>query len=260
MNAALRENAAMSRLAILRTASLLVNKWPSYGQSSPMEVFAKLVGAKTPSEDLINSGLRVLFWLNKPLLLRTSPLSIDYTSFLLDYLKDAKHGRQIARAFSIMLADDELLSKPNYAVIRLLHKQRLFTYCLPKIADGFQAASTAIKPNYLIALSSILRHVPSAVITPSLDTLLPLLLQSLDLDDPDVKAATIDTLSVTMTESPQAIASHISSVITRLLSAAKSAASGNPPVIDQFLSLHTSMLTSISARTPVRSPLSPPAT
>ncbi|KAI9869021.1 MAG: hypothetical protein M1813_002844 [Trichoglossum hirsutum] len=233
MNTALHENAALSRLAILRTISLLVNKWPSYGQTSPTEVFRTLVGDRNPSDDVISGGLRVLFWLNKALLLRASPLSIDYTSFLLDYLNDTRHGRQTARAFAILLADDELLSKPNHVVIRLLHKQRLFTYCLPKIADGFQAASAAIKPNYLIALSSILRHVPSAVIMPSLNTLLPLLLQSLDLDDPDVKAATIDTMSVTVSESPQAIASHVSSVITRLLNAANSTTGGNPPRVRQ---------------------------
>jgi len=263
MDTALRESAASSRHAILRTISLLVNKWPSYGRSSPTDVFTWLVGAKSPSEDLVNSCLRILFWLNKALILRSSPLSTDYTSFLLDYLRDAKHGRQTARAFSILLADDELLSKPNYAVIRLLHKQRLFTYCLPKIAEGFQAASTIIKPNYLIALSSILRHVPSAVIMPSLETLLPLLLQSLNLDDPDVKAATIDTLSVTVTESPHAISSHVSSVTTRLLSAANSATSGNPPVIHQFFFnayKETAKLTTILARTPIRSSLSPPIT
>jgi DNA repair/transcription protein MET18/MMS19 len=263
MDTALCESAAPPRHAILRTISLLVNKWPSYSQFSPKDVFTRLVGAKSPSEDLVNSCLRILFWLNKALILRSSPLSTDYTSFLLDYLGDAKHGRQTARAFSILLADDELLSKPNYAVIRLLHKQRLFTYCLPKIAEGFQAANTVIKPNYLIALSSLLRHVPSAVIMPSLDTLLPLLLQSLNLDDPDVKAATIDTLSVTVTESPHAISSHVSSVTARLLSAANPTSSGNPPVIYQFpFSAYKQIgkLTAIPARTPICSSLSPPTT
>jgi DNA repair/transcription protein MET18/MMS19 len=260
MNTALHENAALSRLAILRTISLLVNKWPSYGQTSPTEVFRTLVGDRNPSDDVISGGLRVLFWLNKALLLRASPLSIDYTSFLLDYLNDTRHGRQTARAFAILLADDELLSKPNHVVIRLLHKQRLFAYCLPKIADGFQAASAAIKPNYLIALSSILRHVPSAVIMPSLNTLLPLLLQSLDLDDPDVKAATIDTMSVTVSESPQAIASHVSSVITRLLNAANSTTGGNPPVMNQILSSTPSRLTFTQACASIRSPLSLPVT
>ncbi|KAH0545058.1 hypothetical protein FGG08_000829 [Glutinoglossum americanum] len=233
MYIASHENAASLRLAILRMISLLVNKWPVYDQSGPADVLKKLTGPENSPEDLTNGGLRVLFWLNKALLLRTSPTSTDYTSFLLDYLKDSKHGRQTARAFAILLADDELLSKSNYAVIRLLHKQRLFTYCLPKIADGFQAASAAVKPNYLVALSNILRHVPSVAITPSLDTLLPLLLQSLDLDDPDVKAATIDTLSVTVSESPQAIASHVSSVIARLLRAANISTGGNPPRVRQ---------------------------
>ncbi len=73
------------------------------------------------------------------------------------------------------------------------------------------------KPNYLVALSNILRNVPSSIITPELPRLLPLLLQSVDLADVDVKAATIETLNVTIRESADSLKEHVSSVITRLL-------------------------------------------
>lgn len=75
----------------------------------------------------------------------------------------------------------------------------------------------AAKPNYLIALSNILRSVPSTVILTELGNILPLLLQSLDLPDPSVKSATIETLFVTIRESADAIKEHVSSLVSRLL-------------------------------------------
>jgi DNA repair/transcription protein MET18/MMS19 len=85
-----------------------------------------------------------------------------------------------------------------------------------------------LKANYLVALSSILRSVPSEVILPELPELFPLLLQSLDLEDADVKKATIGTLYVTITESPGAAKEHLKSLITRLLKTA-SELTVNPP-------------------------------
>ncbi|KAL8641640.1 MAG: hypothetical protein Q9228_001566 [Teloschistes exilis] len=53
-----------------------------------------------------------------------------------------------------------------------------------------------------------------------IDTLLPLLLQSLDLPDQDVKAATIDSLIVVCQESPKAVEGHAQSLTARLSQAA----------------------------------------
>lgn len=76
---------------------------------------------------------------------------------------------------------------------------------------------TATKPNYLVALSNILRSVPSTVILAELRNILPLLLQSLDLPDPNVKSATIETLFITVQESADAAKEHVSSLVSRLL-------------------------------------------
>lgn len=86
------------------------------------------------------------------------------------------------------------------------------------------------KPNFLIALSNILRAVPSSIVTPELAHLLPLLLQSIDLADVGVKEATIETLHITISESAGSLKVHVSSVIKGLLSVSKgNASAGNPP-------------------------------
>ncbi len=55
---------------------------------------------------------------------------------------------------------------------------------------------------------------------PEIETLLPLLLQSLDLQDPDVQAATMENLMTVSQENPKAVEGHISSLTSRLLKAA----------------------------------------
>ena len=123
----------------------------------------------------------------------------------------------------MLLAPDEILCKENGATVRLLANQKVFNVCVPTIAERFRNADTKAKPNFLIALSGLLKFMPTGVIMPEIDTLLPLLLQSLDLEDDDVKAATIQNLAVVSQENSQAIEGHIGSLITRLLKSA-----GNP--------------------------------
>jgi DNA repair/transcription protein MET18/MMS19 len=72
--------------------------------------------------------------------------------------------------------------------------------------------------------------MPPVVILPELGRLLPLLLQSLDLPDPNVKSATIETLLITVTESADAMKEHISSLSARLLNACTNREE-NPPRI-----------------------------
>ena len=149
--------------------------------------------------------------------------------YLMTQLSHPLHGRGLARGFGVILAPDQIVSKENGAVIRLLAKQKVFHLCIPRIASDFRQADISIKPNYLIALSGILRFTPTEVLMSDLEILLPLLLQSLDLEDGDVKAATIETLAVISRESPVAVEGHISSIVNRLLKAA-SDSEGNAPV------------------------------
>ena len=62
--------------------------------------------------------------------------------------------------------------------------------------------------------------MPTEIFMTEINTLLPLLLQCLDLNNADVKAATINNLIVISQENPQAVESHISSLASRLLKSA----------------------------------------
>ena len=175
--------------------------------------------SSTPVADNV---IRTIFWISKALILRLASVS-EILAHLLNLLSSLSHGLPAARGFSLLLAPDEILSKENGATIRLLAKQRVFTICIPPLATDFRNADPAVKQNYLVALSGILKYVPTDVLMPEISTLLPLLLQSLDLPETDVKAATIETLGIILVESPEAVEEHMASLVSRLLKAAAAA-------------------------------------
>ncbi|KAI9681177.1 MAG: hypothetical protein M1817_002459 [Caeruleum heppii] len=224
---ALDEDDPYTRSALLHEISLFVNKWLHHTES---RVLDNIIATLQTSRREDNS-LRIHLWITKALVLRTDPYAERLLDVLLENLSSATNGQSTSQVFTILLAPDEFLSKENYAVIRLLHKQRLFDYVVPKLAEGFRSSPPSTKSNYLTALAGILRWVPSTVLMPHLDLLLPLLLQSIDLDDASVKAATIETMLVVIKQNAAAVEGHVSSVITRLCSVAVKRDRANPPYV-----------------------------
>ena len=226
---ALAENVPKIRLSILRQLALIINKYlkpddPLLATGTLWNSFILLLEKENFSEP----GTRIIFWIAKALLLRLTS-AVPVLTHLLSLLQNPTCSFPAARGFSLLLAPDEILSKENGATIRLLAKQKVFTICAPRIVQDFRLAQTALKPNYLIALSGILKYTPTEALMPEIETLLPLLLQSLDLQDADVQAATIENLIIVSQENPKAVEGHVSSLVGRLLKAAAET-KGNIPV------------------------------
>lgn len=164
-------------------------------------------------------SIRVGFWIAKALILRLVNVN-EVLSRLLDLLSLEELGSEVAHGFQLLLASDEVLSKKNGATIRLLARQKTFHAAIPNIAKAFRDTEAHGRPNYLIALSGILQCVDSSILITEVPTILPLLLQSLDLEQQEVKAASIGTLAILAQEDPDSIGEHVSSIVGRLLSAA----------------------------------------
>lgn len=205
------------RQAILRQVGLLTNKFLSPQETDAvLRILKNIVLGLSETTSAPENAIRIVFWIAKGLILRLAHTH-EILERLLNLLSFTQSGIASARGFGLLLAPDEVLSKENGAKIRLLAKQRVFNICVPNIAQQVRTASPATKPNYLIALSGILKHMPTGVVMPEIDTILPLLLQSLDLEDWNVKAATLQTLTVVSQESPKAVEGHVGSLVSRLL-------------------------------------------
>ncbi|KAL8766711.1 MAG: hypothetical protein Q9209_006580 [Squamulea sp. 1 TL-2023] len=217
---ALVESSPAIRHYTLKQIALLVNRSStSKGLSDALSIMKNPCDAAQINPTSSFDVTPVVFWIAKALLLRLSHTQ-EILDHVLDLLSDKISGSASARGFGLLLAPDEIISKQYGVKIRLLAKQKVFSICIPRIAADFRAAEASTKPNYLIALSGILKDVPTDVTMTEIATLLPLLLQSLDLPDQQVKAATIENLVVISQESPAAVEGHVLSLINRLLQAA----------------------------------------
>lgn len=227
-----------THLALLRHIALLVNKFLSKQDLNIAEqLFDTLVSSG--KQAVRPATIRTIFWVSKALILRLAPTTTHILTSLLSLLSspDRQTSTVSARGFSLLLGEDDVLSSTNGATIRLLSKQRVFTTVIPLISSRIREVNVAgndgstqaskdsehIKPAHLTALAGIISTIPTTLVMPELPTLLPLLLQSLDLQTHDsvaVRIATLDTLSVIIRDNGVAVidsCGHVHSLVDRLL-------------------------------------------
>ena len=204
------------RLALLRQIAFLANKFHT---PNAVDLLNTLFSSSpTPT------SIPAITYLSKALLASLDPSTASILSRMTSLLSDTDLGPSTARGIALLLAQDPVLSKENGFATRLLSRQKVFTITVPLISSSHASASTETKPNHLIALSGLLPHVDATLILPFLPSLLPLLLQSLDLPGPAsqaVKLSTLKTLGTILSTSPASIdSSHIPSLTSRLLKTA----------------------------------------
>ncbi|PYH72252.1 MET18/MMS19 family protein [Aspergillus vadensis CBS 113365] len=239
------ETETATQLAFLRHLALYINKHLNKEDLDlATSLFDTLLPPTTQDPQLTTPTIKTLFWLSKALILRLSPKTTQILTTLLNLLSSSSEttSTTAARGFAILLKDDEVLSPTNHANIRLLSKQRVFTTLIPLISARIREVNVAgntttttaptsphIKPAHLTALSGILSTIPPTLVMPELPTLLPLLLQSLDLQSADsqpVRAATLETLAVIIRDNGVTVieeCGHVQSLVTRLLKTAEHA-------------------------------------
>jgi DNA repair/transcription protein MET18/MMS19 len=162
--------------------------------------------------------IRIIFACLKGLLLRNAASLSTLYPHLLSYLSHAEYGMTVAHGFAGLLQPDDLLTKQNHCQISGLHKQKTFTLLVPNIVQGYRDAISATKKNYLIALSGVLKWMPFEIVIEEVGSLVPLLLQSLDLENEDlVTEAAISSLMSILQERPETVEEHAGSLISRLL-------------------------------------------
>lgn len=246
MQLSLVETNPTIRLTLLRQLALLINRDLPIAASPKIKreaIALEQLEGLLSANPISQSQICTAFWIAKSLILRLNSIN-NIVPQLIGLLSRQDCGLDCARAFSVLLAPDEILSQENGAIIRKLAKQRVLSLCLTNVSTQIQQADPSTKSNYLIALSGILLHVPNDVMAMELETLLPLLLQSLDLDDAAVRSATIESLTVMVSTNPAAVAEHANSLIKRLLEAASDTQKGSSVcILDFWLPIH---LTSLS--------------
>ncbi|KAI9173300.1 hypothetical protein H9P43_007431 [Blastocladiella emersonii ATCC 22665] len=165
-------------------------------------------------------ALAILTWTAKGLLLRSHARGTALAGVLLDLLSGpaAWARAEAARGLGVLIGDcDQVLNRDSFAVVKLLYKQRLFHYCLPRIVAG---AGSGDRDAYLLALGHLLQNVPQQVLLGSVKDLVPLLLAALSATDPDLLVSTASTFALMTKNAPAAVADHVAALVPLLLALA----------------------------------------
>ena len=205
---------------VLRHLSLVINKF-----INPKAMQATLESAQIEVEGLLSTrstpqSMSIAFTVVKALLIqgKCPALTFKYLQLLLQLLGSS--DKDVARRFASILAPDEILTKENHCLVSGLYKQKTFNQMVPSIVEAVRSANASAKPNYLIALSGVLRWLPYSMVVSSLPSLVAPLLQTLDLNDTadqDVKASTLGIFESVLMHDSDIVSEHAASLITRLL-------------------------------------------
>ncbi|BFZ62177.1 hypothetical protein YB2330_003259 [Saitoella coloradoensis] len=213
----------LTKISLLKTIASIVNKSSNevfLGNVMTGEVGKALQTIKTGQSASRRRALDTLLWIGKAFVAKTHKSGTKITSDLIDLLVDPLIGSAVANGFGVLIGDDETLSKENHATIRLLQKQRFFSFAMPELMSRFKSARAGDKSSYLVAVTNIIRHVPKQVLLPDLPGLLPVLIQALGLVDPELKGSAIDTLYVTIIDASQTVSEHLSTLVPLLMESA----------------------------------------
>ena len=141
------------RMAHLYFIALLANKWMKRPGDSDLlqKITADILESVSSSilgsqeyDSLVGQKLQTLLWIAKAIVVRGDRYGTEVTEKVVGLLGDKNYGPTASKGFAVLLGDDEFITKDNYAIIRPLTKQKIFTFCVPKIVEGFRIADSSI--------------------------------------------------------------------------------------------------------------------
>lgn len=172
----------------------------------------------TNSTESRQAALRSLTWTCKALVLRGAQEETAWTEKMQSLLCDSCIGLNAAQCFQIILKEHEYaFQSETFANIRLLYKQRYFENVVGPLVDTFNNTTGNTKHNALLAVSSLLPHLPHLVLNAHIKRLLPVLLQGVTCGEVAVMESTLSTLATLLKQSALHAAPHTSTLVPNLL-------------------------------------------
>ncbi|GAV56064.1 hypothetical protein ZYGR_0AZ02360 [Zygosaccharomyces rouxii] len=204
--------AQFERLGYLELLTVFANKWMD---EESLLKFTNL-------EDLSPVNLEMLVWMVKGLVMKNSPQAVLFQEKFVSLLSNLEIGDYVAKLFEVFVVD--IITFQKYKGIswnnnvKLTYKQKFFNDVFSRLVGAFKNTSEmVIKSNYLTALSLVSKHISSNLIEPYMDEMLPLLLQSLDMPNSEVKVSALNTLLDTCEKFHQLITEHVQTLSRSLL-------------------------------------------
>lgn len=203
---------SFERLGYLELLTVFTNKWID---EDSLVKFTNL-------DDLSPVNLEMLAWIIKGLIMKNSHQAVLFQEKFVNLLSNLEIGGYVAKLFEVFVVD--IITFRKYKGIswnnniKLTYKQKFFNDVFTRLVNAFRNTSEmAIKSNYLTALSLVSKHISSSLIEPYMNEMLPLLLQSLDMPNSEVKVSALNTLLDTGEKFHQLITEHVQTLSRSLL-------------------------------------------
>ncbi|KAF8517882.1 ARM repeat-containing protein [Hysterangium stoloniferum] len=216
-------------ISVMHAISSIVNK-----HTEGLSTFISVQGETLWEENVVAAkvlerrrrAIRLWTWLTKSLVLRNYDLANVYVDKLFSIFVDSSLGWDAAKAIgSIGSGGDDVLTKQNFAIQRVLSTQKYFNSVLPRIVEGVKShQATTEQTPYLVALASLIKSIPKTMYAHKMNELMPLLLRGLDLPDMEIRADVIETLHSATKDTgavgetvQNAVSEHAGSLVTAML-------------------------------------------
>ncbi|CCK73044.1 Met18p KNAG_0M01910 [Huiozyma naganishii CBS 8797] len=167
-------------------------------------------------------NLKILTWVGKGLVMRSSKLGPKILKQFIELLSDKQSGALVSKLFEVFVIDINTMKRYKGCGtannVKALYKQKFFSDIFKTLVALYRSnADMDIKCNCLTALSMVLKHTPSQLIEPFMNDLLPMLLQALEMPNSEVRVSSLETLSDVTEKFHQLITEHTSTLIPLLL-------------------------------------------
>ncbi|CAE6532510.1 unnamed protein product [Rhizoctonia solani] len=141
-------------------------------------------------------ALQVWVAVTRALVVQNDKKGEEYIDNVFSLFEDPLVGRIAGKAIGeIALNNDGVLTKKNYASVRLFAPQKLCTRLLPRVISGYkESKDPQLQDAYLVALASLIKAVPKVTYVDHLPILMPILLRGLNLEDTELRINILETL------------------------------------------------------------------
>jgi DNA repair/transcription protein MET18/MMS19 len=162
-------------------------------------------------------AVEAVVWLAKSLIMRGHACFSRMGKLLCELLgaTDAAVAEQASDGFDLLFKECPGFEGVGFA--GSLYKQRFFHENLAWFLARPPGLTPAQEGPRLMALGSMLRHLPASILDAHLATMLPILFQSVASELPKLRLATLQTLSALLVANPACLNSHLSTAVPRLL-------------------------------------------
>ncbi|KAK0162859.1 hypothetical protein PV327_006601 [Microctonus hyperodae] len=153
-------------------------------------------------------------WITKALITRGSKMSQNFLDYHVDLLRMELIGEFTGEKFHIFVDKNEnTLIEDNFCIVKLFYKQRVFQNIIKQNETFIDNA----RQNYLIALIHLVEETPMELLLMHLVQLVPLLIESLSLDNGQLILSTLKTLKLLLETKNEIFIEQIQSFISRCL-------------------------------------------